>query len=318
MDKSTDKKNNDKDKDKNIEKIWNDSEVQILKKWGEVASSYRLLHDRAFREFQVKSYGLTIPVIILSTLSGTASFTIQSFPTSLQTYVPMVIGGVNICVGIIQTVSQFLRVNELTESHRVASISYGKFSRNIVTELSLPPKERTYNGIDFVQVCRTEMDRLIEQSPIIPMYLLRDFESNKDFVNITKPDVLKITNIVEYKPSNEEKIVELMANVADKVHNIHKHNANKNNVSRIQDIIEKKINPEKEKTELENDIKNVVNNINLNDFEKDVPDYSVINVDEIADKIINKRNEELKDIDNNGIVSKMLKKNITIIKPLDV
>ena len=318
MDKNTDKKNNEKDKDKNVEKIWNDSEVQILKKWGEIASSYRLLHDRAFREFQVKSYGLTIPVIILSTLSGTASFTIQSFPASLQTYVPMVIGGVNICVGIIQTVSQFLRVNELTESHRVASISYGKFSRNIVTELSLPPKERTYNGIDFVQVCRTEMDRLIEQSPIIPMDLLREFEKNKDFLTITKPDVLKITNIVEYKPSNEEKIVELMANVADKVHNIHKNNVNKNNVSRIQDMIEKKVNPEKEKSELDNDIKNVVNTINLNDFEKDVTDYSVINVDEIAEKIINKRNEELKEIDNNGIVSKMLKKKVEIIKTLDV
>lgn len=317
MDKSTDKKSNDKDKDKNIEKIWNDSEVQILKKWGEVASSYRLLHDRAFREFQVKSYGLTIPVIILSTLSGTASFTIQSFPASLQTYVPMVIGGVNICVGIIQTVSQFLRVNELTESHRVASISYGKFSRNIVTELSLPPKERTYNGIDFVQVCRTEMDRLIEQSPIIPMYLLRDFESNKDFISITKPDVLKITNIVEYKPSEEEKVVELMANIADKVHNMQKNNVNKNNVSRIQDIIEKKVNPDKEKN-VEDNIKNVVNSINLNDFEKDIAEHSVINIDEIADKIINKRNEELKEIDNNGIVSKMLKKKVEIIKPLDV
>jgi hypothetical protein len=317
MDKSTDKKSNDKDKDKNIEKIWNDSEVQILKKWGEVASSYRLLHDRAFREFQVKSYGLTIPVIILSTLSGTASFTIQSFPASLQTYVPMVIGGVNICVGIIQTVSQFLRVNELTESHRVASISYGKFSRNIVTELSLPPKERTYNGIDFVQVCRTEMDRLIEQSPIIPMYLLRDFESNKDFISITKPDVLKITNIVEYKPSEEEKVVELMANIADKVHNMQKNNVNKNNVSKIQDIIEKKVNPDKEKN-IEDNIKNVVNSINLNDFEKDIAEHSVINIDEIADKIINKRNEELKEIDNNGIVSKMLKKKVDIIKPLDV
>ena len=162
------------------------------------------------------------------------------------------------------------------------------------------------------------MDRLIEQSPIIPMNLLREFEKNKDFLTITKPDVLKITNIVEYKPSNEEKIVELMANVADKVHNIHKNNVNKNNVSRIQDMIEKKVNPEKDKGELEDNIKNVVNNINLNDFEKDVPDYSVINVDEIAEKIINKRNEELKEIDNNGIVSKMLKKKVEIIKTLDV
>jgi hypothetical protein len=203
------------------------------------------------------------------------------------------------------------------DQYKSENISYGKFSRNIVTELSLPPKERTYNGIDFVQVCRTEMDRLIEQSPIIPMYLLREFESNKEFINITKPDVLKITNIVEYKPSEEEKVVELMANIADKVHNMQKNNVNKNNVSRIQDIIEKKVNPDKEKN-VEDNIKNVVNSINLNDFEKDIAEHSVINIDEIAGKIINKRNEELKEIDNNGIVSKMLKKNITIIKPLDV
>jgi hypothetical protein len=100
-----------------------------------------------------------------------------------------------------------------------------------------------------------------------------------------------------------------------------KNNVNKNNVSKIQDIIEKKVNPNKEKNiekNIEDNIKNVVNSINLNDFEKDLSEYTVINVDEIADKIINKRNEELKEIDNNGIVSKMLKKNSTIIKPLDV
>ena len=83
-------------KDKVVDKIWLDSEVQLLKKWGEISASYRLLHDRAFREFQIKSYGLSIPVIILSTLSGTASFSISSFPEDLQTYVPMVIGGINI------------------------------------------------------------------------------------------------------------------------------------------------------------------------------------------------------------------------------
>lgn len=302
MDKNSDKKNNDK------EKIWNESEVQILKKWGEIAASYRLLHDRAFREFQLKSYGLTIPVIILSTLSGTASFSISSFPESIQTYVPMVIGGVNICVGIIQTITQFLRVSELTELHRVASISYGKFARNITTELSLPPKERTYNGIDFVQVCRTEMDRLIEQSPIIPMKLLHAFELNKDFINITKPDVLKINNIIEYQPTPEEKKMELIANVADKIQNLHKNE--KGNVAKIQEIMEKKINPEKaNEVQMQKNIQHIVNNIDFNDIENNLNEKTVINIDQIADKIINQRNEELKKIDGNGIVSKILKKN---------
>ena len=81
--KNKDVKKNE-DKEKSTEKIWLDSEVQLLKKWGEISASYRLLHDRAFREYQIKSYGLTIPVIIMSTLSGTASFSISSFPPSLQ------------------------------------------------------------------------------------------------------------------------------------------------------------------------------------------------------------------------------------------
>ena len=311
MDKNTDKKNIEKEI--KTDKLWNDSEVQLLKKWGEVASSYRLLHDRSFRQFQIQSYGLTIPVIILSTLSGTASFTIQSFPVSLQTYVPMVIGGVNICVGIIQTVSQFLRVNELTESHRVASISYGKFARNVVTELSLPPNDRTYNGIDFVQVCRTEMDRLIEQSPIIPLHLLKEFNNNKDFSSITKPDVLSINNIIEYKPSEEDKKVELIASIADKLTNQHKND--KTNVQKIQERIEHKINPNKDDSKiLENNIKNIINNIDMKDLESNINTNNELNIDNLTNKIIESRNKELNDIDNNGVVSKILKKgNVEII-----
>ena len=198
-------------------KVWNDSEVDLLKRWGEVASSYRFLHDRAFRIFQFRNYCFTIPVIVLSTISGTASFSIDSFPVNFRHYVPMIIGGVNIFVGIIQTIAQFLRISELAESHRAASTAYGKFSRNIATELSLPPGNRTYNGIDFVQMCRTDMDRLLEQSPIIPMNLLSEFDMNPSFNNITKPDVLKITEIKEYRPSHDERIQNIVSGAAEQL-----------------------------------------------------------------------------------------------------
>ena len=202
-------------------KLWNDSEVELLKRWGEVSSSYRFLHDRAFRIFQLRNYCFTIPVIVFSTISGTASFSISSFPLDYQVYVPMVIGGINILVGIVQTIAQFLRISELAESHRVASTAYGKFSRNIATELSLPPNNRTYNGIDFVQMCRAEMDRLLEQSPIIPMNLLSDFDKNPIFQNITKPDVLKITEIREYRPSKDERVQNIVSGATEQFKNLH-------------------------------------------------------------------------------------------------
>ena len=92
----------------------------------------------------------------------------------------MGIGTLNIIAGIITTIAQFTRVGELSEANRVASISYGKFSRNIATELSLPPEFRTYSGIDFVQMCRSDFDRLLEQSPIIPLDILEKFMSELD------------------------------------------------------------------------------------------------------------------------------------------
>ena len=55
----------------------------------------------------------------------------------------MIIGGVNLTAGIITTIQQFLKINELNESHRVSAISWGKFQRNLHVELARAPSERT-------------------------------------------------------------------------------------------------------------------------------------------------------------------------------
>jgi len=305
------KKSNDKDKDKHRseEKIWIDSEVQLLKKWGEVASSYRLLHDRAFREFQIKSYGLTIPIIILSTLSGTASFSISSFPPSVQGFAPMVIGGVNIFVGILQTITQFLRVSEQTESHRVASITYGKFARNITTELTLPPNNRSYNGIDFVQMCRTEMDRMIEQSPIIPLHLLNEFDKNKLYKDISRPDVLSVSNISVYEPDYKEKAAELIANVTEKLNE--KYSNEKTNAQKIKEKIERSVNPEKKEVTVEMGVKDLLSEVNLNELETNIKRN--VSMTKLADNIIHNRKKELGEIEGNGVVSKMLQQKKAVV-----
>ena len=76
------------------------------------------------------------------------------------------VGGVNIFAGILSTLQNFLRYAELMEGHRVAEVSWSKFSREISVELALEPEIRK-PAFDFLTVSRAEYDRLIEQSPTI-------------------------------------------------------------------------------------------------------------------------------------------------------
>jgi len=138
----------------------------------------------------------TLPVIVLSTLTGTANFAQEQFPESVRGMVPSVIGGLNLIAGLIATIMQFLKINELMENHKAAALSYGLLSRNIRLTLSLAREERNQDGLDFVNNCKTEYDRLIEQSPTVPAVILVEFEKEYPLDNIfTKPEILDVRAI---------------------------------------------------------------------------------------------------------------------------
>jgi len=142
------------------------------------------------------SMRFTLPVIVLSTLTGTANFAQEQFPESVRGMVPSVIGGLNLIAGLIATIMQFLKINELMENHKAAALSYGLLSRNIRLTLALAREERNQDGLDFVNNCKTEYDRLIEQSPTVPAIILVEFEKEYPLDNIfTKPEILDVRAI---------------------------------------------------------------------------------------------------------------------------
>jgi len=111
----------------------------------------------------------------------------------------MLIGGVNLLAGIITTIQQFLKINELNESHRVSAISWGKFQRNLQVELAKPPNERT-QAAHLIKVAKEEYDRLIETSNPIPNHIIKMFkdtfsggEIEYDNNNQIKPLTIKQT-----------------------------------------------------------------------------------------------------------------------------
>tara|TARA_B100001758_G_scaffold238491_1_gene241736 strand:- start:1156 stop:2004 length:849 start_codon:yes stop_codon:yes gene_type:complete len=194
--------------EKKLPKIWHPQQEKILKSWGEAAACYRYMHYQAYCSYKNQSMKFTIPLIIVSTITGTANFAQETFPPSVQPFVPSAIGGLNLITAIATTIMQFLKINELMEGHRVASVQYGKVSRTIRLELTLPLSERTQDGTNMIENMRAEYDRLIEQSPNVPKYIIDSFE--KEFPDdnaFFKPEIMHIQPINPFKAIEENKVI---------------------------------------------------------------------------------------------------------------
>ena len=169
------------------EKIqWTEDHERILVEWADKAMCYRWLHSKSNALYSSLNAWYTIPVIVISTLTGTANFAQTRVPEDFQNYFVMIVGGFNILAGIISTIQQFLKITQLNESHRVSGIAWDKFYRNIKTELSKHPVERIHVD-QMIKMCKEEFDRLMETSPIIPDKVIAQFKKN--FSRIEKGNI---------------------------------------------------------------------------------------------------------------------------------
>ena len=180
------------------EQEWKTEHEIILIEWADKAMCYRWLHARSHQAYSKTNAWFTIPVIIMSTLTGTANFAQDRISEDIRPYAQMGIGAVNIFAVILTTIAQFLKIGELNEAHRVSSISWDKFYRNIKVELSKSRDERTNVG-HMLKLCKEEFDRLMETSPSINENIIAQFnhtfptkkpsiDTDKDS-SIRKPDI---------------------------------------------------------------------------------------------------------------------------------
>ena len=182
---------------------WTSDHEMILIEWADKAMCYRWLHSKSNMLYSSLNAWYTIPVIIISTLTGTANFAQERVPLEYQNVFSMVVGGFNILAGIITTVQQFLKITQLNESHRVSSIAWDKFYRNIKIELAKHPSERI-DPKQMLKMSKEEFDRLIETSPNIPDKIIKQFKTNfldhETFDKIIKPEICDtLIPTTEYK-----------------------------------------------------------------------------------------------------------------------
>jgi len=285
--------------EKTIEVEWTPEHETILIEWADKAMCYRWLHSKSNALYSSLNAWYTIPVIVISTLTGTANFAQERVPLEYQNYYVMVVGGFNILAGIITTIQQFLKITQLNEAHRVSSIAWDKFYRNIKIELAKHPSERI-DVRQMVKMSKEEFDRLMETSPNIPEKIVKQFKNNFNahnaFDKIVKPEICDIlipTN--EYRnpwfnDENRAKVMnENLKNQLDKQNKVKK--TNENNRKMVLDFINLFIslnNREPMETEI---IDNLKDKMDINTIKKMIEDNKFLNV-----KINNELNDEFSNI----------------------
>ena len=63
---------------------WKSEEEKIIKQWADKAQCYQWMHSRCREIYQRKNALFTIPVIIISTVTGTANFAQDRFPDDIK------------------------------------------------------------------------------------------------------------------------------------------------------------------------------------------------------------------------------------------
>jgi hypothetical protein len=170
---------------------WTVEHELILAEWADKAMCYRWLHSKSNSMYSRLNTLYTIPVIVISTLTGTGNFAQGRVPEAYQSMFVMIIGSLNILAGIVTTIQQFLKVTQLNEAHRVSSISWDKYYRNIRIELAKHPKERIYVK-HMIKTSKDEYDRLMDTSPPIPDKIVKSFKAKFGEDAMMKPEICDV------------------------------------------------------------------------------------------------------------------------------
>ena len=182
--------------------LWNNDGELLLASWAEKAICLRWIHDRSSKFFYKLNMIISIPTILLSTISGTATFSLGKHWCDFE-YYSIIIGSSSLITSCLIGLQTYLKYNEISEKHRMSSLLYMTYYREISNELILPRHHRD-NYLEYLKVKRIEFDRILKDSPCIPQKIIKQFKIKFKNYSLNKPDIANgMNNIKIYKNDNQ-------------------------------------------------------------------------------------------------------------------
>jgi hypothetical protein len=175
---------------------YNSALEKLIAEEAEKCSGYSWLHEHSERYYNIRNTAVTLPTIVLSTLVGFLSGSSSSIFTE-ATMASIGIGSVSLFTGVLSTIGTFFSFSKKAEGHRIASIQYGKLSRFLAIELTLPRDERI-RACDLLKITKEHIERLMETSPPVPSSIISQFNSKfRNEREVAKPAIVNGIHKVE-------------------------------------------------------------------------------------------------------------------------
>lgn len=164
----------------------------VLKAYALEAQILYIIHNKSFLLYRRKGHYFTIPVIIMSTVSGVMSFNASVTDTTIGQYT---IGGINITAGIITTIYKFLDYSSYENQHKILSVEYLHLFEDIRAVLSKNPKDRP-NAIAYIERVESKRQELFDNFSIITDDVRKEFKAK---YNNMKDLPLKLNHLAPIK-----------------------------------------------------------------------------------------------------------------------
>lgn len=163
---------------------WSPPVEDLIKRIGEQAECYSIMHKRAESYYSYFNHFIAIPVIILSTISGSGNFIFGGDKDA-----SLAVGAISILTGIISTLGTYFRFAQLAEGNRISGIQYNKLYQRISAELALT-REHRMDANTLLKDIRETVERLEEVSPAIPTAVIDSFKRDyKQYQDVSRPNI---------------------------------------------------------------------------------------------------------------------------------
>ena len=158
----------------------------------ELAEVYRQLYVETSKVHNK----LRLPAIILSSLSGAASFGSSSFassavdPLKTQQYINISIGIVNVFIAMIQTYESFKKIGETVSKSISTCVALKKLSEDIHCMVFIPPGDRDTAGVMYLRDAFNRYQSIMDQAPPLE-HVIKDYLRFKDVSNKITVEIKK-------------------------------------------------------------------------------------------------------------------------------
>ncbi len=143
-------------------------EDTLITQWLNGLSRLHRGHFAAAKACELNNVCLGVPVIVLTTIVGSAVFSSVQSDTSTSTKI--IVGVLSITAAVLSGLQTFLKFSERAARHKVTATKYGILRRELEQAIALTGGRKLEKS--FMDSLRARWDSLDEESPTVPERLL--------------------------------------------------------------------------------------------------------------------------------------------------